>query len=147
MNEFDYKALKERGEIVQKINAAGPTARELVDAFGEDSLFVETAFGEVPGYVDAQGLVMPRGRWRVAIARPDFSPERNRLRIQLFQAMCEKKRALQTEDMERKHDTTDHVLWTDAEGIERAAPAETADAVISKSGVEHMTHPKVWRPS
>ena len=156
MNEAidpDVRALIERGERIVKIQQAGPTARELVDAFEEESLYVEVGGVQHPAYVGADGIPVTasdpplRGPWGFRIARPDFSPARNLLRRQLFMSMCERKTRLQTEDLERRHDTTDHVLWKDRDGEQRAAPAENADAVIEKAGIEPGSHPKVWRPS
>jgi hypothetical protein len=138
-------AIERTGEL-QQITTAGPTARELVDVFGEDSLLVETPGGEVPGWVDAQGLVQPFGKWRVRIARPDLSPERNTLRLTIFNDMMQKRRAMQEADTQETHATTDHVLWKDRDGEARSAPAESADRNIERTGLAPMTHPKVWRP-
>lgn len=146
MIDRDVQAALDHAGELQKIEHSGPTARELVDAFGEDSLFVETPLGEVPGYVDERGIVRPMGKWRVAIARPDFSPERNAMRLAIFSEMMAKRRRMQEERSEEVHANTDHVLWKDADGIDRATPVESADQVIEKVGVQPMTHPRVWRP-
>jgi hypothetical protein len=149
----DLKKLAERGEISYEIEQAGPTVRELVDAFGEDSLYVTVAGVEYPGSVRADGVAVSNtypqvaGAWRVAIHRPDFSEGRNALRRALYHEMYRKKVALETEDMERKHDTTNHVLWRDPDGEQRAAPEDSADHVIAKTGLKDGTHPKTWRPS
>lgn len=154
MTEPDVPALLERGAVLQKINNASPSAREMVDAFGEDSLFVILHDGtECAAYVDAKGVVRPAGEvreyreWRVKIARPEYGEGRNHLRHQLYLSMCQRKHALQTEDLERKHDTTNHVQWTDGEGQKRSAPEEAADRGLEKNGIAPGTHPKVWRPS
>lgn len=140
------QAIKEAG-VVQMIASASPTARELVDAFGEDGLLVDTGDGnEVPGYVLPDGRVRPVGKWRYRVVRDDLPPERNHWRLQMYNEMMKRRRALQIERSEEIHANTDHVLWKDRNGEDRSAPAEFADAAIDKVGVAPMTHPKVWRP-
>jgi hypothetical protein len=140
-------ALRRAGEI-QKVSGASPTWKEMEDAFGKGCLRVTLADGsEVEGWTIPDGRVRPMGQVRVQVCHPLLSEEQNFKRMALFNEMMRKRRALQIDQSEEVHATTNHVVWNDAAGEKRSAPEEAADRILAKVGVRPMTHPKVWRPS